>query len=368
MRSKRKLFLTTAFAALLGVGAFAGVSLSKESVKPVETEAISSGNVYVRCTRPSGWGDTLYCHYFGGSSESKWPGVGNVATYNNSYGQTVFIFEVPENSTIIFNNNSWQTNNISLNNTGNCWYLGTNIWQDRSDFGTWTPSTYTIKVYDSMNYLSGNVYAYSFRGQNCNSGHIKMNLEANDYLSNYFYTLNVDEMYSNFIVTSGSWDAQTADLTPDSSKYYVLTGKNGSSISGNFYDNTDYVYAMDWVNHEMHMADIPTTNTSDTGACRGSSGYYQKAKNAYQTYTGIAGQVQYVAGYEDAFARFSDWATANGETATFNGTTLTVKAAFVPLSSIVAGSSGSMIAIISISAVSLAAIGGYFLFRKKKEN
>lgn len=39
MRAKRKLLLTTAFAALLGVGAFAGVSSTKGASKPVEVEA-----------------------------------------------------------------------------------------------------------------------------------------------------------------------------------------------------------------------------------------------------------------------------------------------------------------------------------------
>ena len=36
MRAKRKLLFITAFTALISVGAFAGVSLSKEAAKPAE--------------------------------------------------------------------------------------------------------------------------------------------------------------------------------------------------------------------------------------------------------------------------------------------------------------------------------------------
>ena len=55
MRVKRKLFLTTAFAALLGVGAFAGVLLSKEVAKPAEA---ASENWYYRGNgKGMSWGD-----------------------------------------------------------------------------------------------------------------------------------------------------------------------------------------------------------------------------------------------------------------------------------------------------------------------
>ena len=366
----KKRFLATSILALaLGFGVAAGLSLaSNESSTTVkEVEAIGSGNIYVRCTRPTGWGDTLKCHYWGGISSSTWPGANAVTTYNNNLGQTVFVFEIPSNSTgLIFNNGNWKTDDLSLNNTGNSWYLGTNIYQDSSDYGTWTPSTYTVKVYDSANYLGGEVYLYSFRGSNCNSGHIKMGHANLDYLSDYFYTLQVDELYSNMIVTTGSWSAQTSDLTPDSDKYFVITNKNGSTISGSYYDNTDYVYAMDWVNHEMHMQDIPTSNTSDTGACRGANGYYQKAKSAYQTYSGIKDQVQYVQGYQDAFARFSDWATANGETASFSGTTLVINSKINLLPTEVGGGVETASVVVVASILSLAAVGGYFVLRKKK--
>ena len=355
--------------ALFGFGVAAGLTVSKNVSEKVEiADAIGAGNIYVRCTRPTGWGDTLKCHYWGGSSESSWPGIDACATYNNSYGQTVFIFEIPSNSTgLLFDNGNWQTNNLTLNDIGNCWYLGTNIPNDRSDFGTWSPSTYTVNVYDANNTLDGNVYLYSFRGQNCDSGHVKMSTADYDYLSDKFYTIQVDEMYSNMIVTSGSWSAQTSDQTPDSSKFFVIESKTGSTLNGSYYDNNDYVYAMDWVNYEMHLKDIPTSNKSDTGKCRGASGYYQKAKNAYNTYTGIKSQVQYVSGYQDAFDRFEDWATANGETASFaSGTfelTTNKNGSFNPNFS---NNDGSVAASIIVSTIMVTALGGYFLLKKKR--
>ena len=105
MRVKRKLFLTTAFAALLGVGVFAGVALTKDSVKPAEVEASNTIDIYF--TKPgsntydNAWNSTINLHYWGGSSSSTFPGVDMVNAYINSYGQQVVKASVPSDTTSI---------------------------------------------------------------------------------------------------------------------------------------------------------------------------------------------------------------------------------------------------------------------------
>lgn len=155
MRVKRKLFLTTAFAALLGVGAFAGVSLSKEAAKPAEVKA-AANTIDIYFTKPglntydNAWNSTINLHYWGGSSESQWPGVDMVDAYINSSGQQVVKASIPSDTTsIIFSglqNGQYrdQTANITsgvANNKG--FYLTGGAWGSRT-VGSWTVEFYTL--------------------------------------------------------------------------------------------------------------------------------------------------------------------------------------------------------------------------------
>lgn len=68
--------------------------------------------------------------------------------------------------------------------------------------------------------------------------------------------------------------------------------------------------------------------------------------------------------FRNAYNRYTAWARALGENPWANA-----KAnSRIVLSSITGGNTSSTLVIVAISAVSLAAVGGYFLFRKKKEN
>ena len=158
----------------LALGAAVAVG-AKQSNKVEETKALGEGNVYVRCTLPTTWNNDLKCHYWGGSSESAWPGVSAKESYWNNLGQKVSIYEIPSDSTgLLFDNgnNSWQTENLSLSGY-NCWYLNSGITGNQKDYGTWEPSTYTIDVYDSLNVFSGNPYLHSYRGT-VNNGYVEM--------------------------------------------------------------------------------------------------------------------------------------------------------------------------------------------------
>ena len=118
------------------------------------------------------------------------------------------------------------------------------------------------------------------------------------------------------------------------------------------------------------MRDIPQSSTSDTGACKGSSGYYSKAKAAYQSFKdAIKIKINADDLADAAKARFSAWARANGETASFSGTTLTVNGSAINVISTITGTDSTTMIVVLISAVAaIGGIGGYFLLRKKKEN
>lgn len=107
MRSNRKLLLTAAFAALLGIGAFAGVSLTKEVAKPAEVEAAGSKTMYLDFNGISDIDSC--CLYMKGVNQ--WPGdklntvsgYGTVtATYNNrSTTKQFYTFNIDTSATEI---------------------------------------------------------------------------------------------------------------------------------------------------------------------------------------------------------------------------------------------------------------------------
>lgn len=90
--------------------------------------------------------------------------------------------------------------------------------------------------------------------------------------------------------------------------------------STNYYAKISKVtkdYVDEFVGVQLHfdVDIIPVSDTSDTGACRGENGYYAIAKAVYVTFTSTQKSLfRTDATYADARARFSAWATANGET------------------------------------------------------
>ena len=88
MRAKRKLLLTTAFAALLGVATFVGVSLSKPSeVTEVKADYSSTIRVYVDL---SGFGTIDYVRIGSKEATNNCVLTSSNAKYNQSLGQYVF--------------------------------------------------------------------------------------------------------------------------------------------------------------------------------------------------------------------------------------------------------------------------------------
>lgn len=115
---------------------------------------------------------------------------------------------------------------------------------------------------------------------------------------------------------------------------------------------SDYTESQGWCKDEEH--NYYGKNT-ETGAK-----YHFNQLNAHQR-----SLLSSNSAYAAEWARLSAWAAANGES--LNGSNLLTSGRIALLSETVRNS-GTAIAIIAISAVSLAAVGGYFLFRKKKED
>ena len=136
--------------------------------------------------------------------------------------------------------------------------------------------------------------------------------------------------------------------------------------NGSWSNDLDWVKAHDWIYQTLHMRDIQQTDTSDSGACRGANGYYQKAKNAYQNYSAsIKTKMSEDDLWNAAKTRFSNWATANGETATFNGTTLIVSARKSILLN--ASTTTNVALLVVLSLVAISGIGGFiFIYKKRK--
>ena len=371
------MFLTAAFSALLGVGAFAGVSLTKEAVKPAEVEAAtpsSYSNVY-RFTVPNSFGSDvgnhIYLHAWGSNGgDTEWGKFITLSDYSyNENSERMYTYATNYSYTgfIIIryydNPNYCKTQDINVG-TNTAW-----SWNGKNGAAAsaWTPSNQTYYLYDYKNLFGGNAkcYAWQSGGSLNNSDYPGTAMTKVQYGSGQLYSISLDPAFDMFKIGIGD-SANTGDQWCNQHRGETFCWWNTGDSSWS--NDLDWVKAHDWIYQTMHMRDIQQTDTSDTGACRGANGYYAKAKNAYQNYpNSVKTKMSQDDLWSAAQARFSAWAVANGETATFNGTSLTVKTAFAPITSITS-SSGSTIAIIIISSISVVAIGGYFLFRKKKEN
>lgn len=366
---KRKgLFITVLSTMLLGVGVFAGVSSVSENAPVEKAEAtaavISSYAKIYRFRKPvSDWGDNVYIHIWGSATESNntsWPGIKLEEFYYNESSQKVYLFgtNVTDYQKVIFHNNSgWQTNDLPLSGGNTAWWLDSGKSPD-----SWTPTSYTFNFYDYEARFNGTI---KFKGYNSEGGSFVSSLngaEVQDIQnsSDHLFTFTLDEACDKCDV-SDSNTTHTIWLNQNRGKTYCWW-KDNDSWDGSL----DYVRAHDWIYQTMHLRDIPTSNNKDTGACRGNSGYYQKAKTAYSSFsTSIRTYIQNEQGFNNARARFSAWAAANGETASINGTTLSISGAILVPETMM-DSRSSIAAIVVSSAIAVVAASGFVFFKKKK--
>ena len=370
----KKIFSSIILASTLAIGVGVGVAALKQNrkVEQANADTPSSFAKIYRFTAPAEyWGNTVYVHAWGSSDASKntnWPGIdiSNEFSYNES-DRKVYIFatNVSDYKYLIFHNNSgWQTDNITIGNN-TAWYL-----DNGNTPGTWTPTNQTYYLYDYKNLFENNAkcYAWQSNGSLNNGTYPGTAMTKVQYGSGQLYTISLDPAFD--MVKFGIGDsANTGDQWCNHYRGQTFCWWDAGDSSWS--NDLDWVKAHDWIYETMHVRDIQTSETSDTGACRGSNGYYKKAKDAYNSFSSaIKTKIAADDCWGIAQARFSAWAKANGETATFSGTTLTVSKNISPISIINKNDDTvNTIAIVVIfSAIAVTAIGGYFFLRHRKEN
>lgn len=130
-----------------------------------------------------------------------------------------------------------------------------------------------------------------------------------------------------------------------------------------------------FVDDNMHLADVGTDNTADTGACRGDTGYYLTAKKAFNGLT--AGQKAIFQNntntelFAIARARYEAWAAANHDGAPYDGNnTIVTLSSNGRLSMLFENNGGraTVMIVIVMSLVSLTGIGFLFSVKKRKHN
>ena len=352
---------------LAASGAFAvGNNLSHKKAESVDASSISSYSKIYRFTAPAEyWGSTVYVHAWGSGTSSNnttWPGIdlSSEFSYNESSRKVyTFATNVTDYQYLIFhNNNGWQTDNITIG-SNTAWYL-----DGGNSPGTWTPSNQTYYFYDYTNQFSGNptVKGKQSNGSLDSGNYIAMTKVAN---TSQVYSVTLDPAFDQFAIKNGA--VSSGDIWINQNRGHTYCNWDPTPGWG---DNLNYVKAHDWALQTMHLRDVSTTNNNDTGACRGNSGYYQKAKTDYNSFSSaIKTEISKLGEWNDAKARMSAWATANGETASWSGTTLTISSARTSLLPTTNTENTNAIAIIIIiSLVSVTAIGGFFFIRKRKEN
>lgn len=181
---------------------------------------------------------------------------------------------------------------------------------------------------------------------------------------------NVFEIYS---ITKASGTRWTVVINGVSVLDMTVTTVNpGRVYAAKWYQNgtaavtVDDVDVMDeavsmFKNKGLKMDTISTEDHSDTGACKGSSGYYKVAKD-YFTNCLTAAQKTEFAKDEAAVARLTAWAAANGEV--FNGTTFSsAKIGFIN-----ENNDAAVIAIAIITTIAVSILACYCFYRRKKHN
>lgn len=116
--------------------------------------------------------------------------------------------------------------------------------------------------------------------------------------------------------------------------------------------------------HKLDIIDNETTRTSDGTTC---NGYYDNAKDALTNAWNLI-QEEFSKDDTGMWERYCSWAWVTyREIPSFSGGQIQYSRTNGGFASIVAGTNNSIVVIIVISLIGASAIGGYFLFRRRKE-
>ena len=193
----------------------------------------------------------------------------------------------------------------------------------------------------------------------------------------YFLALNGTnyQVHRNSTLSdAGAWTKDSSGIAAnidgwhlvlDTDKFVCRNDSSGTACSLYISDKapkTDTLAAETYAYRYLHLRDY----TEGDGSCMNDSAnhYYSTAKTAYGNLSPEE-KVEF-AKLADAVARLQAWARANSET--FDPSTKTFsKIHMVSILNMTSESTNATMIAIIVSALSIAAIGGYFFLRKKKE-
>ncbi len=173
-------------------------------------------------------GDKENIHYWGGSSESKFPGV-KMATVTGSDGNTYKVFKVPEGTTrVLFNTNG------NDNKTGDMDYSGSKILNDNGATSTEvkfvSANNVTITGDYNIAYSGTKEYIHYWGGTSSSNfpGEKMTKVTGSDGLN--YYVFKVPAGTTHVIFNNGSNQNQTGDLAYSSDKVYGDSGATEKSV------------------------------------------------------------------------------------------------------------------------------------------
>ena len=136
--------------------------------------------------------------------------------------------------------------------------------------------------------------------------------------------------------------------------------------------NEAFELIKNFVDTYMHMGDISITDTSDTGACRGESGYYITAKEGlyelFESYSGDTDELiaLFETKFPDAYERYVTWASKNNDSQPFVGNAIAMSSKSTKILDV--DSSAIITTLIVTSVLGMTLLASYFYTKKKKDN
>lgn len=170
-------------------------------------------------------------------------------------------------------------------------------------------------------------------------------------------------VFNNNSSQSWSWDI-SGDYS-NAGKCLIL---DGSTDSDGKWSSEDWVQpeTAKFIENYMHFQDFDEEDGTQGTACKGTDGYYQLAKGAYEAES-FAAYREELCTLDYVVERLQEWATANEETFTITNS-VGAFATTNGLANVIGEAvNNEAFVIIALSAISIAAIGGYFYIRRRRE-
>ncbi len=381
MRAKRKMLFATAFAALLGVGAFAGANHAND-VKAVNAEGDYYLYYAVQASTLQGY--TVKLNLNIGDNGTWWTYEFTPERYTYTRGSTeYYILRADYNVKY----GGVDTMQIQLYN-GSAWV------SQQQPFSSWTTT-------DSFNHK---MYVHDVGWVAYTHNDVKtatVYVDAFDWGALNVYTF--EKIGSKEIYLNGSWPGTSVSISDSNLKFnggmlqkvtfeYVNSSKSNfifndggsnqsgdmSYVEGNYYwhDGSSWRSDSTYGAAAAFVYDLNTARLAvpSSGSVKQYSICGLDAKTWVDRYDGLTASAKtYVDSatiytYKDTSSSGADTTVTFAEVINELRSVNSASANSRILSSIIGENGGTAIIIIVISSIALAAIGGYFLFRKKKEN